>query len=91
MNLEDQLALLLDKLRLPNGAALEPWLRKLLANPGSCVIIGIESPLVSGGPRVGIAWLSSTERLKVRKALTAINSSRQKKQQPKTTEIPYLD
>jgi hypothetical protein len=88
MNPETQLAILTDKLKLPSPVTLEPWLQKLLANPGSCVIIGIENPLTADGPRVGYTWLSAKERLKIRKALTAINSSRVKKAQPPTDQLP---
>ena len=88
MDLQTQLALTADKLKLPNATILLPWLTKLVAQPDSVVIISIEKPLDTNGPHVGIGWLSATERLKVRKALTAINDARRKRSQQTTTEMP---
>lgn len=88
MDLQAQLAITADKLRLPSATILLPWLRKLVAQPDSVVIISIEKPLDSNGPHVGIGWLSAPERLKVRKALIAINNSRAKRSQPATGEVP---
>jgi hypothetical protein len=88
MNLQTQLAITADKLRLPNATTLLPWLKKLVAQPDSVVIISIEKPLDSNGPHVGIAWLSAPERLKVRKALIAINDARSKRSQSTTSEVP---
>jgi hypothetical protein len=72
---------------LPTADYLKPWLAKLLADPESLVIIAIEKPL-SDKPHIGIAWLSTQERLQVRKALTNINKTRETKGQPPTNEIP---
>jgi hypothetical protein len=88
MDLQAQLAITADKLRLPNASTLEPWLRKLVAQPDSVVIISIEKPLDSKGPHVGIGWLSASERLKVRKALSTINDARRKRSQQTTSEMP---
>jgi hypothetical protein len=88
MNLQTHLAITADKLRIPNTETLLPWLKKLVAQPDSVVIISIEKPLDQNGPHVGIGWLSSAERLKVRKALIAINKSRSQLQQPSTAQIP---
>lgn len=88
MDLQAQLAITADKLKLPNAATLMPWLQKLVAQPDSVVIISIEKPLDSKGPHVGIGWLSASERLKVRKALIAINNSRAKRSEQSTSEMP---
>jgi hypothetical protein len=88
MNLQAQLAITADKLRLPTIDTLLPFLRKLVAQPDSVVIISIEKPLDQNGPHVGIGWLSSAERLKVRRALIAINNSRAKRSEQPTNEIP---
>jgi hypothetical protein len=88
MNLQDQTAISAGKLKLPSVTSLLPWLKKLVAQPDSAVIISIEKPLDQAGPHVGIGWLSASERLKVRKALIAINNSRNKRSEPTTREIP---
>jgi hypothetical protein len=88
MNLQAQLAITADKLQLPTTTELLPWLKKLVAQPDSVIIISIEKPLDQAGPHVGKAWLSARERLKVRKALIAINDSRAKRSEPTTREIP---
>lgn len=88
MDLITQLEILINKLKLPTSRELQPWLTKLLKNPDSVVIIAIEKPLNEAGPRIGTAWLSSTERVKVRKALTAINTSRTKRNEPQTNQMP---
>ena len=88
MDPQAQLAITADKLKLPTVSHLLPWLQKLVAQPDSVVIISIEKPLDQAGPHVGIGWLSATERLKVRKALTAINNSRAKRSEQPTSEMP---
>jgi hypothetical protein len=88
MDLQAQLAITADKLQLPTTTELLPWLKKLIAQPDSVVIISIEKPLDQAGPHVGKAWLSARERLKVRNALIAINNSRNKRSEPTTSEIP---
>jgi hypothetical protein len=88
MDLQAQLAITADKLQLPTTTELLPWLKKLLAQPDSVIIISIEKPLDQAGPHVGKAWLSARERLKVRNALIAINNSRAKRSEPTTREIP---
>ena len=85
---KNQLDILTQQLRLPSPIELQPWLAKLIANPDSVVIIAIEKPLCDTGPHIGTAWLSYKERLKVRKALAAINASRTKHNQPTTSEMP---
>jgi hypothetical protein len=87
MNAETRLATLIDKLRLPGASQLEPWLARLVADPDSIVIISIEKPLWPE-PRVGTAWLSGRERLKVRQALQRLNESRARKGEHFTDEIP---
>ena len=88
MNSDTQLASVINNLKLPPASELAPWLKKLLDNPGSVVLIAIEFPLRHNGPLLRTAWLSEPERVKVRKALLAINRSRFKKDQPQTGEIP---
>jgi len=88
MDLQTQLAITADKLQLPTVTHLLPWLKKLVAQPDSVVIISIEKPLDTSGPHIGIGWLSASERLKVRKALIAINDSRAKRSQQSTSEMP---
>jgi hypothetical protein len=88
MDLQAQLAVTADKLQLPTTTELLPWLKKLVAQPDSVIIISIEKPLDQAGPHVGKAWLSASERLKVRKALITINKSRSQHQQPTTAQIP---
>jgi hypothetical protein len=88
MDLQTQLAITAQKLQLPTVSHLLPWLKKLVAQPDSVVIISIEKPLDTSGPHVGIGWLSAPERLKVRKALTAINDARAKRSQSTTSEVP---
>lgn len=41
---------------------MQPYVQKLLNNPGSCVVMVIEAPLNPDGPRLGKAWLSGRER-----------------------------
>jgi hypothetical protein len=88
MDLQAQTAISASKLELPTTETLLPFLKKLVAQPDSVVIISIERPLDQNGPHVGIGWLSSQERLKVRKALLAINNSRIKASQSTTSEVP---
>lgn len=88
MDLQAQLAITADKLQLPTTTELLPWLKKLIAQPDSVVIISIEKPLDQAGPHVGKAWLSARERLKVRNALVAINTSRAKRSEQSTSEMP---
>jgi hypothetical protein len=88
MTIENQLALLVDKLRLPAGRELEPWLKRLVTEPDSLIIIAIEKPLHADGPRVATGWLSAKERLQVRKALERVNAQRMKANQPTTAELP---
>jgi hypothetical protein len=88
LNSQTQLQILIDKLKLPSPYTLAPWLAKLLEDTDSVVIIAIEKPLLANGPHVGTTWLSAKERLKVRKALLAINDSRIKKNLPTTHQLP---
>jgi hypothetical protein len=88
MNQETQLESVIEKLKLPSPPELAPWLAKLLEHTDSVVIIAIEKPLLQEGPHVGTAWLSAKERLKVRKALLAINEARSKRNEQTTHQIP---
>jgi hypothetical protein len=88
MNPDDKLESLIEELKLPSTQILKPWLKHLVASPGSCVIIAIELPFESNQPRVAYAWLSEKERLRVRKALQNINQSRAKQGETPTTESP---
>ena len=88
MNNDTKLAILTNKLRLPSPNQLSPWLRRLLENPDSIVIIAIEKPLGHDGPHIGTTWLGSKERLQMRKALERINADRQKKGEQQTSEMP---
>jgi hypothetical protein len=84
--LESDAAAILAKLQWPSDEVMLPYLARLLNNPGSCVVVVIESPLAPDGPRVGKAWLSSQERAAVRKALQAINQRRAAKGESPTTQ-----
>jgi hypothetical protein len=88
MDAETKLAVVSEKLRLPEVATLQPWIAKLIDNQDSMIIIGIEKPMRQDGPLVAIAWLSAKERLKVRQALQRLNDSRTKKGESLTNEIP---
>jgi hypothetical protein len=88
MNPDDKLESLIDELKLPSTQTLKPWLKHLVASPGSCVIIAIELPFETNKPRVAYAWLSEKERVSVRKALHSVNKSRAKQGQTPTTESP---
>jgi hypothetical protein len=73
---------------LPNLERLAPWLAKLNESPGSCVVITIEHVRNQNYPHVGMGWLSSEERKRVRRALQSVNTQRRKEQQLDLTEIP---
>ena len=88
MNNDTKLAILEDKLRLPTAEQLSPWIKRLIANPDSVVIIAIEKPLGVDGPVIGTAWLSAKERQQVRKALERINASRFTRAEHQTSELP---
>ena len=60
MNLKPDASSLADGLQMPTGRDLLPYLEKLLAHPGSAIIIGIE--IVDGELRVGRTWVNSAER-----------------------------
>ena len=87
MTNDSKLAILTEKLRLPSALDLEPWLKRLIDNPDSIVIIAIEKPHLPT-PHIGTAWLSAKERLQVRKALKRINDARVKKAEQTTNEMP---
>jgi hypothetical protein len=86
--LESDAAAVFERLRWPDAEMMQPYVQKLLNNPGSCVVMVIEAPLNPDGPRLGKAWLSGREREGVRKALQAINKRRASKRQTPTTQPP---
>jgi hypothetical protein len=86
--LKTETAIALAKLYLPSNDELAPYVAKLIAHPGSCIALVIESPLGKDGPRVGRCWLSSTEREKMRKALISINRKRVAKGESTTAQRP---
>jgi hypothetical protein len=86
--LESDAETALAKLEWPSGEVMLPYLGKLINNPGSCIAVIIESPLNPDGPRVSKAWLSSSEREAVRRALQAINKRRAVRGQSPTTQPP---
>jgi hypothetical protein len=51
-------------------------------------VLVIEKPLQLEGPHIGTAWLSASERAKVRKALERINVSRSKGGESQTHQMP---
>ena len=73
---------------LPHPRDLGAWLRKMEANPGSCVILTIEPRNDGKRPDVRVAWISETERKKIRKALIEVNITRGLQQQPMLTDPP---
>jgi hypothetical protein len=74
--------------KLPRAEELGAWLRKMEANPGSCVILTIEPRPDSERPDVRAAWISEAERKKIRKALIEVNISRGQRNEPQLTEPP---
>ena len=54
---------------LPSLEELEPFLKKLAAQPGSIVLVAFESFKDRNDCRVSYAWLSAAERKVLRKAL----------------------
>ena len=64
--------------QLPDPRDLGPWLRKLEANPGSAVILTIETREGSERPVVKLGWLSSKERASVRKTILQVSIERGK-------------
>jgi hypothetical protein len=73
---------------LPDSRDLGAWLRKMEANPGSCVILTIEPRKDGGRPDVRVAWISEAERKKIRKSLIEVNISRGLTSQPLLTDPP---
>jgi hypothetical protein len=73
---------------LPDPRDLGPWLRKMEANPGSCVIITIEPRNDGKRPDVRLAWLSGAERKKARRAMIECNISRGLRDEALLTEPP---
>ena len=72
------------KLSLPSPAELRPYLEKLVAYPGSAIVIGIE--IHNGEIRVGRTWLNPVERRSLRKAIERVNEARAKRQETLTNE-----
>lgn len=85
---QGELAILVSKLRWPTTPTLEAFYRKLLENPGSCVVLTLEAPRQPAGPHWKIGWLSSKERDLIRKDLQKINAKRIKAKEQPTSEIP---
>jgi hypothetical protein len=83
-----QMAVIRARLRWPAPEIMSPFYRKLLENPGSCVVLTLETPRGPNGPAWKAGWLSSEERNMVRKDLQRINERRSKTRQPLTTESP---
>ena len=83
-----QMALIRARLHWPAPDVMSPFYRKLLENPGSCIVLTLEAPRGKDGPYWKAGWLSSEERNSVRGALTKINAKRMKARQPLTTESP---
>ena len=74
---------------LPHPRDLGAWLRKMEANPGSCVILTIEPPaLDKERPSVKVAWISEAERKKIRAAMIEVNIARGFAKQPILQEPP---
>jgi hypothetical protein len=88
VNVNAEVAILISKLQWPSPVTLEAFQRKLIENPGSCVVMTLEAPRAPSGPRWKIGWLSSRERDDVRKSLQKINARRMKKAEPPTSEPP---
>jgi hypothetical protein len=73
---------------IPHPRELGAWLRKMEANPGSCVILTIEPRKDEARPDVRVAWISEAERKKIRAALIKVNIARGLQQQPLLTDDP---
>ena len=73
---------------LPHPRELGAWLRKMEANPGSCVILTIEPRKDGGRPDVRVAWIAEAERRKIRKALIEVNITRGLRNEPILQEPP---
>ena len=84
MNLKSEASSVAERLEMPTGRDLLPYLEKLLAHPGSAIIIGIER--VHGELRVGHAWLNPAERSSLRAAIQRVNAARRKKGERLTSE-----
>jgi hypothetical protein len=74
MDLQAETAVIEAKLAFPSREELRPHLHKLVANPGSIVMIAVE--IRAGDPWVGFAWFNSKERNALRKALLAAREKR---------------
>ena len=84
MNLDEETSLLNTSPILATVEDLRPYLDKLIANPGSAIVIGIE--VHAGALRVGRAWLSPPERRALRKALERVNAGRKRREESATSE-----
>jgi hypothetical protein len=83
-----ELAVLQARLKWPAPELLDSLYRKLLENPGSCVVLTLEAPRAPDGPQWKVGWLSSEERDCVRKALQKLNTRRIKHGVTPTSEPP---
>ena len=81
---EVEVAVIEERLALPSRDELRPYLQKLVAHPGSAIVIGIE--IRAGEPRVGRAWLNPAERQALRKALERVNAARAKRSETATDQ-----
>jgi hypothetical protein len=84
MDLAAETAVIEAKLALPSREELRPYVQKLVAHPGSAIVIGIE--IRAGEPRVGRAWLNTTERQALRTALERVNAARKKRSETLTDQ-----
>jgi hypothetical protein len=84
MDLQSEIDHLEVTLALPSNDQLRPYLEKLIMNPGSAIVIGIE--LRAGELRVGRAWLTPAERTALRKGLERVNERRSKRNEKRTDE-----
>ena len=81
VNLESRIA-------WPTAATMRTYYLKLLANPGSVVLLALEAPRSPDGPQWKLAWLSATERSAMRKAVVKLNEKRSKLKQKTTDQLP---
>jgi hypothetical protein len=68
--------------KIPTVAELKPWLSRLDANPGSVVLIALESFDTRNDCRVTIGWLSKEERQSLKAGLERARRRRQVRKKP---------
>jgi hypothetical protein len=86
--MNDDLTTLESRIAWPLPATMRTYYLKLLANPGSVVLLALEAPRGPDGPQWKLAWLSATERSAIRKAVVKLNEKRVKQKQPTTDQLP---